>query len=177
MTPSTKNNETLVLFFHGLDSSSKTDKFTVIKHTPKYCLTVNYRQGFEAALKTYDDLLQQKMREYTQVVLVGHSLGGWFANHLAHKYQLKSLLIAPCINPNVVLFNRAPNANDLPFLTYNKQLTKVMIEVNDEILQVTTARQTLVNLPKSWQVDYLTGGHHRIARKDKMNSYITSLTK
>ncbi|MFC6204687.1 YqiA/YcfP family alpha/beta fold hydrolase [Psychrobacter urativorans] len=168
---------TLLLFFHGLDSSCETNKFTCIEHTPKHCLTVNYRQGFQLALDTYEDLLQQKMTEYPQIVLVGHSLGGWFANHFAHKYGLKSLLIAPCINPNVVLFNRAANLDDLPFPHHNSQMTKVMIEVNDEILAVATARQTLIKVPESWEVEYFEGGHHRIAREDKIKDYIDELTK
>ncbi len=175
MTSFNRNNETLLLFFHGLDSSCETDKFTCIEHHPKYCLTVNYRNGFEAALKIYEDLIQQKMGKYSQIVLAGHSLGGWFANHFAHKYGLQALLIAPCINPNVVLFNRAPSADDLPFPTDNDAMVKIIIEVNDEILNVRTARQTLVDLPESWQVEYLEGGHHRIARIHKINNYVNSL--
>ena len=175
MTLPIDTNQTLLLFFHGLDSSAETDKFTCIKHHPKYCLTVNYRQGFERALKIYDALIQQKMLEYPQVVLAGHSLGGWFANHFAHKYNLRVLLIAPCINPNVVLFNRAPDVNDLPFLTNNKQLTRIMVEIADEILSVKTAKKVLVDLPSSWEVQYFTGGHHRIARADEINDYISGL--
>ncbi len=175
MMPSIKNNETLLLFFHGLDSSCETNKFTCMEYAPKYCQTVNYRKGFDAALKIYDDLIQKKMCEYPQVVLAGHSLGGWFANHFAHKYGLRSLLIAPCINPSVVLFNRDPSADDLPFPTYNDAMTKIIIEVNDEILDVATARQTLVNLPQNWEIEYLEDGNHRIARKYKINNYVNSL--
>lgn len=169
------NNQTLLLFFHGLDSSFETDKFTCIEHHPKYCLTVNYRQGFERALKIYDALIQQKMLEYPHIILAGHSLGGWFANHFAHKYNLSVLLIAPCINPNVVLFNRAPDANDLPFPTSNDRPTKVMVEVGDEILSVKTAKRVLVDLPSSWEVQYFTGGYHRIARANEINAYIEIL--
>ncbi|WLP94018.1 YqiA/YcfP family alpha/beta fold hydrolase [Psychrobacter sp. M13] len=172
---SVASGQTLLLFFHGLDSSAETNKFTCIEHQLKYCLTVNYRQGFEKALKVYDELIQQKMLEYPRIVLAGHSLGGWFANHFAHKYNLRILLIAPCINPNVVLFNRAPDANDLPFLTSNKQLTKVMVEVSDEILSVETAKRVLVDLPASWEVVYFTGGHHRIARSKQINESIDIL--
>lgn len=175
MTLPIENNETLLLFFHGLDSSHETNKFTCIEHAPKYCLTVNYRKGFETALETYDDLIQQKMSEYSKIVLAGHSLGGWFANHFAHKYGLRSLLIAPCINPGVVLFYRAPNDNDLPFPTSNNAMTRVMVEVADEFLDVTTAKQALVDLPKSWGLKYYENGNHRIARVSEINDYVDSL--
>ena len=75
----------------------------------------------------------------------------------------------------MVLFNRAANPDDLPFPVYNKQMTKVIVEVDDEILAVATARRTLVYLPESWQVEYLKGGHHRIARKERINRFIDSL--
>ena len=177
MMRSIENNETLVLFFHGLDSSCETNKFTCIEHAPKYCLTVDYRKDFEGVFEIYDALIQQKRREYSQVVLAGHSLGGWFANHFAHKYGLRALLIAPCINPSVVLFNRAPSIDnsDLPFLTSNTEMTKVMIEIDDEVLDVATARQALVNLPQNWEVEYLKDGDHRIAREYEINDYVSSL--
>jgi len=172
-----ENNETLLLFFHGLDSSCETNKYTCIEHRPKYCQTVNYREDFEGVFEIYDTLVQQKLREYPRVVLAGHSLGGWFANHFAHKYGLRALLIAPCINPSVVLFGRTPIAGeaDLPFPTSNSQMTKVMIEVDDESLEVATARQTLIDLPKSWEVEYFEGGHHRIARESEIWDYVNSL--
>ena len=170
-----ENRQTLLLFFHGLDSSSNTDKFICIQHYPKFCQTVNYRQGFAAVLRIYEAIIEQKMLEYPQIVLAGHSLGGWFANHFAHKYKLRALLIAPCVNPSVVLFNRAPNANDLPFPTSNTQLTKVMIEIDDEFLRVAAARIVLTHLPSSWEVQYFTGGHHRIARTAEINHYVDIL--
>lgn len=172
-----ENNEAFLLFFHGLDSSDETSKFTCIKRTPKYCQTVNYREDFEGAFEIYDALIQEKMRQYPKVVLAGHSLGGWFANHFAHKYELRALLIAPCINPSVVLFNRAPIAGvlDLPFPTSNDEMTKVMIEVDDERLDVAVARQTLIDLPESWEVAYFEGGNHRIAREYEIGDYLNSL--
>lgn len=50
-----------------------------------------------------------------------------------------------------------------------------MIEVNDEILDVATAREALINLPKSWEVEYYEDGHHRIAREYEIWDYVNSL--
>ena len=41
-----ENNDTFLLFFHGLDSSNETSKYTCITREPKYCQTVNYRENF-----------------------------------------------------------------------------------------------------------------------------------
>lgn len=163
-----ENNDTFLLFFHGLDSSCETSKYTCIKREPKYCQTVNYRENFTEIFNTYDALIQQKMKEYPRVVLAGHSLGGWFANHFAHKYNLRALLIAPCIYPSDTVADRIPEVADikLSFPTSNPKMTRVMVEVDDECLDVAVARRTLVNLPESWEVDYFERGHHRIARSE-----------
>lgn len=177
MTPSHTDNDTFLLFFHGLDSSNQTSKFTCITHEPKYCQTVNYRENFKDAFVIYDELIQKNLKKYPQVVLAGHSLGGWFANHFAHKYNLRALLIAPCINPSEVLADRIIEVADmdLPFLTSNPAMTRVMIEIADERLEVTVARHTLKEVPESWKVEYYEGGHHRIARENEINHNLSEL--
>ena len=161
-----ENNDTFLLFFHGLDSSNETSKYTCITREPKYCQAVNYRESFAEIFAIYDALIREKIAQYPRVVLAGHSLGGWFANHFAHKYNLRTLLIAPCIYPSEILADRIPDVVDmkLSFPTTNTEMVRVMVEVDDESLDVAVARRTLVNLPDSWDVDYFAGGHHRIAR-------------
>lgn len=55
-----KNNNTFLLFFHGLDSSNETSKYTCIKREPKYCQTVDYRESFNEIFDIYDSLIQEK---------------------------------------------------------------------------------------------------------------------
>ena len=172
-----ENNGRFLLFFHGLDSSCETSKYTCITREPKYCQTVNYRDDFVEIFEIYDALIQEKMHEYPRVVLAGHSLGGWFANHFAHKYNLRALLIAPCIYPSEVLADRIPAVADmkLSFPTSNSEMVRVMVEVDDESLDVAVAKRTLVNLPDSWEVDYFDGGHHRIARSSDIWYHLVHL--
>ena len=172
-----ENNDTLLLFFHGLDSSNETSKYTCITREPKYCQTVNYRDNFAEIFEIYDALIRERIAQYPRVVLAGHSLGGWFANHFAHKYNLRALLIAPCIYPNEVLADSIPDVVDmkLSFPTTNTEMVRVMVEVDDESLDVAVARRTLVNLPDSWDVDYFAGGHHRIARSSDIWYHVTHL--
>ncbi|MEH6667036.1 MAG: YqiA/YcfP family alpha/beta fold hydrolase [Psychrobacter sp.] len=172
-----ENNDTLLLFFHGLDSSNETSKYTCITREPKYCQTVNYRDNFAEIFEIYDALIRERIAQYPRVVLAGHSLGGWFANHFAHKFNLRALLIAPCIYPNEVLADSIPDVVDmkLSFPTTNTEMVRVMVEVDDESLDVAVARRTLVNLPDSWDVDYFAGGHHRIARSSDIWYHLTHL--
>ena len=172
-----ENNDTFLLFFHGLDSSNETTKYTCISREPKTCQTVNYRENFNEIFDIYEALILEKMREYPRVVLAGHSLGGWFANHFAHKYNLRALLIAPCIYPSEVLADRIPDVADmkLSFPTSSTEMVRVMVEVDDECLDVAVARRTLVNLPDSWEVEYFERGHHRIARSEDIWYHLVHL--
>ena len=172
-----ENNDTFLLFFFFFFSSCETSKYTCIKRDPKYCQTVNYRKNFAEVFEVYDALIQEKMRQYPRVVLAGHSLGAWFANHFAHQYHLRALLIAPCIYPSDVLANRIPALANrkLSFPTSNTEMVRVMVEVDDECLDVAVARRTLVNLPESWEVDYFERGHHRIARSEDIWYHLVHL--
>ena len=172
-----ENNDTFLLFFHGLGSSNETSKYTCITREPKLCQTVNYREDFKKAFEIYEALIQEKMQAYPRVVLAGHSLGGWFANHFAHKYNLRALLIAPCIYPSEVLADRIPEVANmkLSFPTSNTEMTRVMVEVDDECLDVAVAKRTLVNLPESWEVEYFERGHHRIARSSEIWNHLLDL--
>jgi predicted alpha/beta hydrolase family esterase len=172
-----ENNDTFLLFFHGLDSSNQTSKYTCIKREPKHCQTVNYRDDFKGVFEIYETLIQEKMKQYSRVVLAGHSLGAWFANHFAHKYNLRALLIAPCIYPSDVLADRIPEVANmkLSFPTSSTNTVRVMVEVDDECLNVAVARRTLVDLPESWQVEYFEHGHHRIARSSDIWYHLVHL--
>lgn len=48
-----ENNDTFLLFFHGLDSSNETTKYTCISREPKTCQTVNYRDNFNEIFDIY----------------------------------------------------------------------------------------------------------------------------
>jgi len=172
-----ESNDTFLLFFHGLDSSNETSKYTCITREPKYCQTVNYRENFAEIFEVYDALIREKMTQYPRVVLAGHSLGGWFANHFAHKYNLRALLNTPCIYPSEVLADRISDVIDmkLSFPVFNTEMVRVMVEIEDKSLDVAVARRTLVNLPDSWEVEYFAGGHHRIARSSDIWYHVTNL--
>ena len=63
-----ENNDTFLLFFHGLDSSNETSKYTCITREPKYCQTVNYRENFAEIFEIYDELIRERIAQYPRVV-------------------------------------------------------------------------------------------------------------
>lgn len=81
-----------ILFFHGLDSSAETTKFTVIKNENKVSFTVDYRKlSFHEVGLLYDKFIEM----FNPDILVGHSLGGYWAlkNLMIIKFHLYQLIL------------------------------------------------------------------------------------
>lgn len=154
------NSESMVLFFHDLDSDNHSVNFTEIKRKQKLCKTVDYREDFAKVFEIYDTLIQAHIKKYEVFVLAGEGLGAWFANHFSHKYNLPALLIEPCIYPKDLSNESLTDSGFIPeemrlsFSTSNPNDVAVIIEDKDDP-SVVIAKRTLVNLPDSWDIDYI----------------------
>lgn len=171
-----KNPSSFVLFFHGLDDNNKTDKFTSIKRKQKLCQTVDYRDNFQKIFDTYEELIQCHLKKYEILVLAGDGLGAWFANHFAHHYGLPVLLIEPCIYPKESVDGKSfiPNHIRLSFLTSNTNTVRIIV-VDNDMSSVATAKRTLINLPVSWEVDYIKETHHHTHLEIDINYHLSWL--
>ena len=170
------NTDSFVLFFHGLDSDNQTDKFTCIKRKQKLCETVDYRHNFQKIFDVYEKQIQYHLERYEHLVLAGDGLGAWFANHFAHKYGLPTLLIEPCIYPKETIADSIsiPKEMRLSFPTSNTNTVRVIV-VDGDVSSVAIAKRTLVNLPDSWEIDYLAEVHHRIGLSIDINYHLNWL--
>ncbi|CAM4109762.1 YqiA/YcfP family alpha/beta fold hydrolase [Psychrobacter arenosus] len=174
------NSESMVLFFHDLDSDNRTVNFTEIKRKQKLCETVDYRQDFAKVFEIYDALIQANIKKYEVFVLAGEGLGGWFANHFAHKYNLPALLIEPCIYPRESLKESLADRTFIPqemrlsFPTSNTNDVAVIIVDKDDPA-VAIAKRTLVNLPDSWDIDYIRHIPQRIGLGIDINYHLNML--
>lgn len=97
----TGDNPTL-LYIHGLNSSALSKKATQ--------LTALMRSlGLEAQVRVPElhhhpreaiGQLEQAIAALGRPLLVGSSLGGYYATHLAQRHGLKAVLINPAVNPH-----------------------------------------------------------------------------
>ena len=93
---------TSILYIHGLNSSPASRK-------AQQLLAAMQRIGLQAQLRMPAlhhhprqaiAQLDELIAELGQPVLVGSSLGGYYATHLAARHGLKALLINPAVLPH-----------------------------------------------------------------------------
>lgn len=100
-------DDILVIYLHGFNSSSKSYKAAVLKK-------VLTGEGIEylvpdmppvplSAIGVVENLLKQHMPR--NIVLIGSSLGGYYAIYLAEKFDLRAVLINPAIRPYELLYD------------------------------------------------------------------------
>ncbi|WP_213875546.1 YqiA/YcfP family alpha/beta fold hydrolase [Pseudomonas sp. dw_358] len=91
-----------ILYIHGLNSAPASTKATQLSTAMQHmglaeqlrvpALHHHPRQAIAQ--------LSAAIRELGQPLLVGSSLGGYYATHLAERHGLKALLINPAVNPH-----------------------------------------------------------------------------
>lgn len=101
----------MYLYIHGFNSSSLSHKTQVLKHWlelqgrgDEWCCPDLPHRPFEA-IELLSKLIETNNEKtgVNQLKLVGSSLGGFYANVLAAKYDLKAVVVNPAIYPGQLL--------------------------------------------------------------------------
>lgn len=99
----------MIAFFHGLESFSKSDKSKFLISTyDAFCPPMNYKES-DLFDKTLNEIKEKKV-----TLLVGSSMGGWFAYCMSTLTGIPTLLFNPAlhsrsIQPNVKIGNKKSN--------------------------------------------------------------------
>jgi len=154
-----------ILFLHGLDSSRESTKFHAINAKRKYCINVDYRNlNFQTVADFYDEIIEKIKPD----IIVGHSLGGYWALKMSRAHQIPCVIANPSLQPN---FREDYPAicdedldHDIPQLAY--------LELGDEILDMHAAQEQLEDY---MQIQALEGGHHRLICPENLNGLIRQI--
>lgn len=154
---------TMILFFHGLDSDNQTTKFTAISYPHKYCETVDYRcRNMEEISRHYDELIAQ----HNPILLVGHSLGGYWALLKSQQHGLPCVLVNPQLYPSF----RA-DYPELEVTSGNDGVLRIAyLELGDEVLDIQRIHRVLDG--SLTELHCANGGHHRVADLARMDSVV-----
>jgi predicted esterase YcpF (UPF0227 family) len=108
----------MILYIHGFGSSGQGGKSTLfrdyckVENLPYIAPSLSYVP--ELAISTLEELIES----YDEVILIGSSLGGYYAMYLAEKYGLKSVLINPAMKSAKTL-RRAISKQGLAYNYYD----------------------------------------------------------
>ncbi len=97
-----------ILYIHGLNSSPASTKASQLRKVAEHCgITQHLRVP---ALHHHPRLairqLQQAIDELGRPLLVGSSLGGYYATYLAEQHRLCAVLINPAVRPHCLAANQ-----------------------------------------------------------------------
>lgn len=155
-------NPLKILFLHDLDSSRESTKFHAIDAENKFCIDINYRNlNYQTVENFYNEIIEKIKPE----MLIGHSLGAYWALKMSHIHRIPTIIANPSLQPNFrddyLEINDFDLEHDIPQIAY--------IELGDEMLDM-YATSTL--LEQYMQVDVHEGGHHRLAHPENLNPLI-----
>lgn len=156
-----------VIFIHGFDSSPETNKYTVISFDPKACVFTDYSaETFSSIDKKYHELIETAIAEGFAPIIVGHSLGGYWANRMADRFNLGCVLLNPQLWPH------SDKIRDVD-LYINDEVERapkyVYIETGDEVIDV---QKTIDWAEYNSELTIYHGGHHRVKRLQVINTLI-----
>ena len=92
----------LIIYIHGFKSSGIANKAKVLESNFINVLSPTIPYNADLAIHLLDNMIKYLV-PYYQITLIGSSLGGFYSIFLSNKYNLKAVLINPCINPGVLI--------------------------------------------------------------------------
>lgn len=177
-----------LIYFPGFNSGPQSEKSAQLKLRFPQLLVASYDswnpdQGYrqlEALLRPYLD---------KNLVLIGSSLGGFWAYQFAKKYGLKCVLLNPCMSPEVTLrpfigavenlYSKQQGMLEPEYLLRypayrspgNAQCT-VLHEKGDELISY---RESVENFSGRAKLILLEGGSHRFINIQRASEEIAAL--
>lgn len=153
-----------VIIMHGYTSSCENMRY---QNLPYETIKVNVdhdKLTWQETYEIYDRLTKDSIaNQGSNIILLGHSLGGWWARYFVEKYDLKAVLLNPLVDLKTTVTAIPDRAE------YEKHTTGIgkrqggsityYIELPDEVINY----QKIIDiLHKDGKVIIKQGGHHRI---------------
>lgn len=195
-------NECIGVYLHGFLSSGKSEKgqwlakkiaserSQSVKPLFKKFITVTYPiKSVKHSVQVIENILLEHSKNLDKIILLGSSMGGYYAQFVGQKYHIPYIMINPALNPTpVFLKNMGTHTNpstgeevcinqqyiadlqafdvkllqkDLPAL--------LLIDIDDEVIDVDFAIQKYQTQQdeKNLKVIRFSGGDHRFVHMDK----------
>ena len=97
----------MIIYLHGFNSTGQSAKGQYLKqhlHDIRV-LTPTYHYQPQQAITDLQELVQSSMQHSERLLLVGSSLGGYYAQYLSRQFDINAVLINPALQPMITLDN------------------------------------------------------------------------
>ena len=172
--------EKLIVYCHGYGSNKESSKVEWLnKVIQGRCVAFNIDIDPATSIpKLLDDISMEILDEPNrdeEMILVGTSLGGWYAAKLASIFQCKSVIINPSINPKTSLLKYGVPSeicNNYDDFEFNEGATYFIAQDDDVI----DHSELLITLEaKGVQVFRSSGGHRFNEKFDLVVDYLSQI--
>jgi predicted esterase YcpF (UPF0227 family) len=156
----------IVVIFHGYTSSCQNQRYL---HLPLQTAGIDIdhdRTDWQQIHDMYSALLAETFQKADRenVILLGHSLGGWWARYFADKLRLRAVLLNPLVD---ILATNTKIPDRDRYLCCQPEIGRFAgsglltyyIELPDEVIDY---EKTIDLLQRDGRVIIKNGGHHRI---------------
>lgn len=95
----------MILYLHGFNSTGNSAKgqYLTDRLPDIPVLTPTYHYDPATAIAYLERLVEEKLQQNQHLMLIGSSLGGYYAQYLAHRFRLQTVLINPALMPLTTL--------------------------------------------------------------------------
>lgn len=180
-----------IIYIHGFNSGGKgNDKAEMLAERFGNVVTFNLPHSPDDAIQMLvDEILES---EIDDLVLVGTSLGGFYAHHLSKTFGIKAVLINPSLDPSTTLTRQIGRLKNFTTgVEYDftqsdvDQLAKyyvkpdamrvptiVAVDLDDEVLD---ANATIAAFQKHAKLLVFKGGNHRFTHMSSILDDIANI--
>ena len=188
------------VYLHGFFSSGNSEKGQWLKSQVEQktsCFSEIYTPTYpigspQASVEAIDKCIQQAHASSSNVILLGSSMGGYYAQYFAQKYRLPYIMINPALNPTPIfnknLGSHVNPATDEMFcidMAYIEALQSLdvydlqqnipallLLDTDDEVIDVEFALQRYVrkgslSQNSKFESVIFTGGNHRFIHMEQ----------
>ena len=161
-----KTETPLVVYFHGWKSNNQSEKIKALSE--KYeVIAPSIPEDFKEAHLAIKHFIDSRRDDWNRMILVGTSLGGYWANRFSNRLGMPAILINPSCIPSVTI------GVDYPDLFATSSGPKiVLLARDDDVIDPTIADNMLRDYS---QIVWFDDGGHQFNRIDIISKYIDEL--
>ena len=159
-----------VVVFHGYESNLDKDRYKNIQFETVGHNIDHKNMSFEEIESKYTATIDEIIKDDRDVILLGHSLGGWWARYFAKNRKLIALLLNPVVDITKVQIPLNLNISSYIENQYPVEYTPSVsltyyIEMGDEVIEF---KNVIPKLEEEGRVVEIEGGSHQISYPEKI---------